>query len=536
MTGSLGQGRIWKRSIWNLQVGPALPEPIQTTGLMKPRRPRSRYGCNTCKIRRVKCDERLPQCLRCLDTGRRCDGPPTEKITIHHYARRPSFSTVGTSALTTRRIYTNPFDDPYETRTFDFYLRHAAPSLGGCLDGDLWRTIVPQLCHSSRVIRHAVLAISALYEHPLHDSYSRHGIRYNAHQRRALAWYRASISQVIAIDPSQDEQGQLELSLLTCLLFASVEIQHGIVHSTLDLLRQSYNLIHRYLDLPSRTDSTRAAWVMDIVCPFLARQAVLFTVFGHNLPPEFYTIINRSLPSELGPVTSLAAARTALYAILLQTFDLVQTAYLSDPSDTVIHTQIMDRQSSLLTHLLRWQAELDYTASITLWSATETALYHTLTCNQKVANVWLGSLPQSPTSDAATQPSTYAAILRHAEDAISCLATEGTQSVPFMFELGITPSLFFVGWQCRSARVGRQVIALMKQAPAQESLFVTALQINALEKIIAIEEGQISKVEECKAAEEARLPFVFHAPSAQHVVSKCALLISILLPWLRPYS
>ncbi|KAL2789072.1 hypothetical protein BJX66DRAFT_239535 [Aspergillus keveii] len=42
----------------------------------KPRRsaPKSRLGCKTCKIRRIKCDLSRPSCLRCSSTGRTCDG------------------------------------------------------------------------------------------------------------------------------------------------------------------------------------------------------------------------------------------------------------------------------------------------------------------------------------------------------------------------------------------------------------------------------------------------------------------------------
>ncbi|KUM57407.1 hypothetical protein ACN42_g9777 [Penicillium freii] len=42
----------------------------------KPRKfaPKSRLGCKTCKIRRVKCDLSRPSCLKCLSTGRTCDG------------------------------------------------------------------------------------------------------------------------------------------------------------------------------------------------------------------------------------------------------------------------------------------------------------------------------------------------------------------------------------------------------------------------------------------------------------------------------
>lgn len=46
--------------------------------------PKVRTGCLTCKIRKVKCDEGKPSCLRCTSTGRKCEGynPPRAKVHI----------------------------------------------------------------------------------------------------------------------------------------------------------------------------------------------------------------------------------------------------------------------------------------------------------------------------------------------------------------------------------------------------------------------------------------------------------------------
>jgi hypothetical protein len=41
--------------------------------------PKTRTGCLTCKIRRKKCGEEKPACLRCTSTGRKCDGYPVLK-------------------------------------------------------------------------------------------------------------------------------------------------------------------------------------------------------------------------------------------------------------------------------------------------------------------------------------------------------------------------------------------------------------------------------------------------------------------------
>src|ERR1700761_9327607 len=41
---------------------------------LPPTRTKSKTGCKTCKIRRVRCGEERPACRRCVATGRVCDG------------------------------------------------------------------------------------------------------------------------------------------------------------------------------------------------------------------------------------------------------------------------------------------------------------------------------------------------------------------------------------------------------------------------------------------------------------------------------
>ncbi|KAL5088943.1 hypothetical protein Trisim1_006090 [Trichoderma cf. simile WF8] len=40
-------------------------------------------GCATCRKRRVKCDETLPECLRCLNMGLKCPGARTDAFFVH---------------------------------------------------------------------------------------------------------------------------------------------------------------------------------------------------------------------------------------------------------------------------------------------------------------------------------------------------------------------------------------------------------------------------------------------------------------------
>ncbi|KAL3463393.1 hypothetical protein BJX64DRAFT_120231 [Aspergillus heterothallicus] len=45
--------------------------------------PYTSTGCNTCRRRKVKCDETKPECLRCTNHGHKCTGYNRKKVSIH---------------------------------------------------------------------------------------------------------------------------------------------------------------------------------------------------------------------------------------------------------------------------------------------------------------------------------------------------------------------------------------------------------------------------------------------------------------------
>jgi hypothetical protein len=112
-----------------------------------------RTGCSTCKARRVKCDESKPICRRCTIGGRKCEyntaraaPPPRNVITV--YLPRTQSQPV---------FFVND-------RGLDFFHQNLAAKLDGQFDSKFWSKLVLQLSHSEPSIRHAVSAISVIYQ------------------------------------------------------------------------------------------------------------------------------------------------------------------------------------------------------------------------------------------------------------------------------------------------------------------------------------------------------------------------------------
>ncbi|KAH7305719.1 hypothetical protein BKA65DRAFT_415594 [Rhexocercosporidium sp. MPI-PUGE-AT-0058] len=186
-------------------------------------RPKVKTGCNNCKNRRVKCDETRPQCLKCVRSGRQCEGYPAYKRTIESaipIAPRPGILSSGASPSASissasgsgsppavrpvvrrhrvirappvreRQVvipdnpvvkYISPRQTPelpsptmyrpggfafdsQEGQYFQVFRTHTASELSGFFDSEFWQRSVLQESHSEASIRHAVVALGALYK------------------------------------------------------------------------------------------------------------------------------------------------------------------------------------------------------------------------------------------------------------------------------------------------------------------------------------------------------------------------------------
>jgi hypothetical protein len=93
------------------------------------------------RIRKVKCDEARPSCIRCTSTGRKCDG----------YAGQP-YATALSAGV---KLHVSVS----EYRALDFFCRRVAAAIAGTLDPEaFWTRTVHQASQNEPAVRHAVVA------------------------------------------------------------------------------------------------------------------------------------------------------------------------------------------------------------------------------------------------------------------------------------------------------------------------------------------------------------------------------------------
>ncbi|EMC95825.1 hypothetical protein BAUCODRAFT_505599 [Baudoinia panamericana UAMH 10762] len=153
------------------------PEIQRATLRLKKSHKKSRTGCDTCKQRRVKCDETRPSCKNCLLRGIKCRyskrlctadpvDAPTRKIDANHSTSPGSSSSPDCengAALAASPVNLGGIDDAELSRYYFEYTLHTFTR--SCVRQEsswAWHIFVPSLAYSTETVRHGMLALAAM--------------------------------------------------------------------------------------------------------------------------------------------------------------------------------------------------------------------------------------------------------------------------------------------------------------------------------------------------------------------------------------
>ncbi|KUJ19427.1 uncharacterized protein LY89DRAFT_716937 [Mollisia scopiformis] len=215
--------------------------------------PKVRTGCITCKIRRVKCDETKPACLRCIKWGGDCDGyaskpsqPPPDAI-----KKRLILPAAITEPLC-RSPANSPFTNDLEYQAFQEFSQHTAKHLTGFRDSDIWSKVVLQASETDSCIRHAVTAIGALN--------FKDWVRKDNEKARLEFAYREYDRAIVGLR-NAGPQADIRTKLISCILFACFESYHGNSETATAQVFAGIELMEQYSRQRLRPPSTTTEYV-----------------------------------------------------------------------------------------------------------------------------------------------------------------------------------------------------------------------------------------------------------------------------------
>ncbi|RYP44715.1 hypothetical protein DL768_008846 [Monosporascus sp. mg162] len=179
-----------------------------------------RTGCITW-IRRIKCDEKKPACVRCTSTGRKCDGYGGPVVHPNTVRRAKTVDALGLTVRILRSITA----DILGTHAERWYFRRfrSAAARGFVLHttnlGSFWSVLVPQLAHNDEAVKHAVVALGSAFH--------MHGRRLEEGDAQRLevfvvTQYNKAIRSLQQHVASASPEGT-EITLVCCLMFTFLE-------------------------------------------------------------------------------------------------------------------------------------------------------------------------------------------------------------------------------------------------------------------------------------------------------------------------
>ncbi|KAL6248806.1 hypothetical protein RBB50_003869 [Rhinocladiella similis] len=210
---------------------------------------RSKFGCRTCKIRRVKCDEGRPACQTCLSTGRICDGYGIWGGGGNTYGQRMRKADwdrgrdpVRTHALITTTLSASSLTTD-ESLHFDWFRHRSKPKLPGAFPTQLWQQVIIQASMTEPAVLHAVLGLSSS-----HRSDVMKHVRLEQHtpadelDRFILLQYSKAIKHLHPRLQRGDRETSI-VALVACVLFVHMENMLGQYNSSLMHLTSGISIL-----------------------------------------------------------------------------------------------------------------------------------------------------------------------------------------------------------------------------------------------------------------------------------------------------
>ncbi|KAJ5194159.1 transcriptional regulator family: Fungal Specific TF [Penicillium cf. griseofulvum] len=446
---------------------------------------KSRTGCTTCKIRKVKCGEEKPSCLRCSNTGRKCEyegreTPPWILSTPSH--------TLSLSQNATRR----------ERRAFAYYFQHVSQRLAGGMNVDFWTGVVPQICRSEPTVWDAIIAISALYENPkqcmdfhfLKDRRRKARLLDRA-QEEALTWYSRSISGV----SSQIQRGSADpyIALISCALFICVETIQGRMEKALELYRQGISLI---LDLRAQIDhgrvsTSKAVLLERSIAPlFLRLGTSSLTISGTQFPFELLAFVETDMSTGFASVDSARTIMSALAAEVIL-FEREASLHLKAVgTDSAVSPEMVAKKEALRARLAEWHRL--YTNICQRNSPVPTVPIYPepilLTYHATALIYVTGCLRQQETVF-DNHFSDFVTIVEQSRLILDASAGPNGAQPPFTFEMSVGVPLAVTVLRCRDPILRRRALDLLLLAPPIQGFFKCVPVALLSETLMKLEEN-----------------------------------------------
>ena len=365
-----------------------------------------------------------------------------------------------------------------------------APKLSGYFDGLFWNRLLLQLGQSEPTIRHAMIAVSSMYEQ-FEANAGKDPLLPAEEDRFALTSYNKAISS-LARRLSSDTQS-VHVPLVACVLFICLEFLRRDIDSAMTHMHSGFAILRSRtarLSQNKTRKTTDEKGVEDIILAMFARLRILSGLFGRPAPPmQVYEGPIEEVSDLPLHISTFSEARSTLHARSAPCLIFIRICGEARYDVSLAHEYYV-KQATMKATLTQWKATFEDWFSKRQSNSKEDHLAaNLLRLHHSVTDTWLATcLRPNETSfdeytDAFKEMVNLAASLVNAPQAIP----EEPNS-HFSFEMGTVPPLYFIAVKCRHPAVRRRAIGLLLAAPRREGLWDSYRAGRVAERVMLREE------------------------------------------------
>ncbi|KUJ10884.1 uncharacterized protein LY89DRAFT_596132 [Mollisia scopiformis] len=469
-------------------------------------------GCNTCRTRKVKCDETFPVCRRCVTAGRVCGGygiwggGGNVSVERHSHSALSSTKATKTNSPVPKclSILIATID---EKECFDWFKCRTANKLPGSFISDFWGTLLMQASISEPAVLHAVLALGSLHRRGVMLKDQTNSIPDEQMEQFTLQHYVEAISYLRPHFQAKDK-ATFRVVLIVCIVFISLDFLRGYfsagqihLQNGLKLLEEtewlSYGKDEKTIVKPSR--EAIDDWIVEVFARFCL-QVELFKL-PYPRPCSLFR------PEEIGSASifkSLKDAWRDMDRIMNRIFYLTEKAQDSNAAGTC-PSEVVD----LLEYQQRIQKDLDHWVATynEWWKSMKThvsndlekarllqLMYHAMATI--MANTCLFPDDES-VYDLHTDK--FVCLLQHLLD-LWIVTMDSPDNVvdPLPINLVNARSIMDIGWmaplyyiavKCRVHRIRLHAVRLLEVTYHREGIWDASITARVSRKVIELEEG-----------------------------------------------
>ncbi|KAH8174487.1 sugar transporter [Sarocladium implicatum] len=491
----------------------------------KPRKfaPKSRLGCKTCKIRRVKCGLERPSCYRCSSTGRKCDGygDPPEVVSIDGSSTGSSNSSdsgdsLGRLVTHKRNQWLAQVSDPVrqsvgpltvlsctgptQSLAMCFFEYVSIKHLTEFRPSETWNKSLMLYAQTVPAVQYAATALALVHRDHLDCGVTDRVYQLQASKGRSsfdapLFYYNRAIQLLM------DQQGSTEtetpaITLLVCYLFMCFDLLAGnYIQATNHLrggveLAQNFKQTKRKKGIPHDDDDNAASHglISQVIeqVERLDMQSVIFLI-------DWSPAITRDgllspIPAPEDAFASLDQAADHLQILVARVMRhrnmaLFPSEQMADSSDDV--------KFVLGTQLERWQRLFRRSQRQLNWPQPNPDSHPSLPLLRLQYEI-TKLLLETQSKDAEMGYDSFLSRFRQAmvlARQVAVIHHRNSDSKPtFTPEIGFLPVLWIIGAKCRDPEVRSEVLGLMRKQPMREAVWDSTITAVVLKRLIKIEE------------------------------------------------